>query len=53
MKGVSDKDAQNDKKIKGNIIDVKKPIQVLHLNKKDCEKDKELNLLRAQTSKIN
>ena len=35
MKGVSDKDAQNDKKIKGNKKDLKKPIQVLHINKKD------------------
>ena len=35
MKGVSDKDAQNDKKIKGNKTVVKKPLQVLHISKKD------------------
>ena len=35
MKGVSDKDAQNDKKIKGNNKVVKKPLQVLHISKKD------------------
>ena len=34
MKGVSDKDAQNDKKIKGNKNDTKKPPQVLHISKK-------------------
>ena len=37
MKGVSDKDAQNDKEIKGNKNIVKKPIQVLHINKKDTK----------------
>ena len=35
MKGVSDKESQNNKKIKGNNNDVKKPIQVLHISKKD------------------
>ncbi len=35
MKGVSDKDAQNYKKIKGNKNDVKKPPQVLHISKKN------------------
>ena len=35
MKGVSNKDAQNDREIKGNKKDFKKPIQVLHINKKD------------------
>ena len=37
MKGVSDKNAQNDKKIKGNKNDVKKPIQVLHISKKETK----------------
>ena len=41
MKGVSDKDAQNDKKIKGNKNDVKKPLQVLHISKKDTNNEKE------------
>ena len=41
MKGVSDMDAQNDKKIKGNKNDVKKPIQVLHISKKDTKSEKE------------
>ena len=41
MKGVSDKDAQNDKKIKGNQNVVKKPIQVLHISKKDTNNGKE------------
>ncbi|MDC3118284.1 S1 RNA-binding domain-containing protein [Prochlorococcus sp. AH-716-K03] len=40
MKGVSDKDAQIDNKIKGNKKDVKKPIQVLHISKKDCDSNK-------------
>ena len=34
MKGVSDKDAQINKKIKGNKNDTKKPPQVLHISKK-------------------
>ena len=37
MKGVSDKNAQNDKKIKGNKNDVKKPIRVLHISKKETK----------------
>lgn len=41
MKGVSDKDAQNDKKMKGNKINVKKPLQVLHISKKDTNSEKE------------
>ena len=41
MKGVSDKNAQNDKKIKGNKNDVKKPIQVLHISKKETKSGKE------------
>ncbi|ABM71803.1 30S ribosomal protein S1 protein B, putative Nbp1 [Prochlorococcus marinus str. MIT 9515] len=43
MKGVNDKGAQNDKKIKGQKNDVKKPLQVLHISKKDSEKEKEAN----------
>ena len=43
MKGVSDKDAQNDKKIKGNNKVVKKPLQVLHISKKDSCSLKEQN----------
>ena len=41
MKGVSDKDAQNDKKIKGIKKDFKKPLQVLHISKKDTHSEKE------------
>ena len=42
MKGVSDKDAQNNKKIKGDKNNVKKPLQVLHLTKKDTISKKEV-----------
>ena len=41
MKGVSDKDAQNNKKIKGDKNNVKKPLQVLHISKKDTQSKKE------------
>ena len=41
MKGVSDKDAQNDKEIKGNKNVVKKPIQVLHISKKESNSVRE------------
>ena len=41
MKGVSDKDAQNNKKIKGDKNNFKKPLQVLHINKKDTISKKE------------
>ena len=41
MKGVSDMDAQNNKKIKGNKNEAKKPIQVLHISKKDTNSGKE------------
>ena len=41
MKGVSDKDAQNNKKIKGDKNNVKKPIQVLHISKKETISKKE------------
>ena len=44
MKGVSDKNAQNDKKIKGNKNDFKKPIQVLHISKKETKNSKEETL---------
>ena len=35
MKGVSDKDAQYNKKIMGDKKNVKKPLQVLHISKKN------------------
>ena len=41
MKGVSDKDAQNNVKIKGKKTDLRKPLQVLHINKKDNNPSKE------------
>tara|TARA_B100000579_G_C22819210_1_gene849633 strand:- start:83 stop:1291 length:1209 start_codon:yes stop_codon:yes gene_type:complete len=41
MKGVSDKDAQNDKKIKGSKNNAKKPLQVLHISKKDTNSRRE------------
>ncbi len=41
MKGVSDKDAQNNKKIKGDKNNFKKPLQVLHISKKDTIRKKE------------
>ena len=41
MKGASDKDAQNNKNIKGDKINVKKPLQVLHISKKDTISKKE------------
>ena len=41
MKGVSDKDAQNNKKIKGGKNNFKKPLQVLHISKKDTISKKE------------
>ncbi len=44
MKGVSDKDALNNKKIKGSKNVVKKPIQVLHISKKDTNSGKEDSL---------
>ena len=43
MKGVSDKDAQNNKKIKGDKNNFKKPLQVLHISKKETiSKNEEL-----------
>ena len=41
MKGVSDKDAQINKKIKGDKNNVKKPLQVLHISKRDTISKKE------------
>ena len=41
MKGVSDKNAQNNKKIKGDKNNFKKPLQVLHISKKDTISKKE------------
>ena len=41
MKGVSDKNAQNNKKIKGDKNNFRKPLQVLHLSKKDTISKKE------------
>ena len=41
MKGVSDKDAQNNKKVKGDKNNFKKPLQVLHISKKDTISKKE------------
>ena len=41
MKGVSDKDAQNNKKIKGDKNNFKKPLQVLHISKRDTVSKKE------------
>ena len=41
MKGVSDKNAQNNKKVKGDKNNFKKPLQVLHLSKKDTISKKE------------
>ena len=41
MKGVSDKDAQNNKKIKGDKNNFKKPLQVLHISKKETISNKE------------
>ena len=35
MKGVSDKNAQNNKKIRGDKNNFKKPLQVLHISKRD------------------
>ena len=44
MKGDSDMNSKNDKKIKGKKVDVKKPIQVLHISKKESEREQEENL---------
>ncbi len=54
MKGVSDKDAQNDKKIKGDKNNVKKPLQVLHISKKDTisNKQKVVNDLQNSSKEV-
>ena len=41
MKGVSDKNAQINKKVKGKKNDSKKPLQVLHISKKDSSSESE------------
>ena len=41
MKGVSDKDAQKNMKIKGDKTNLRKPLQVLHISKKDTISKKE------------
>ena len=43
MKGASDKDALKDKKVKGNSKDIKKPLQVLHISKRDNNTKEEEN----------
>ena len=40
MKGVSDNNAQNNKQIAGNKKNLKKPIQVLRISKKDIANEK-------------
>ena len=47
--GVSDKSAQNNKQSKGNKKELKKPLQVLHISKKDTE-EKSQNI---QNERIN
>ena len=49
MKGVSDMDAQNNKKKEGNKNEAKKPIQVLHISKKDTIGGKEKFLNNNQS----
>ena len=50
MKGVSNKDAQNNKKIKGDKNNLKKPLQVLHISKKDTISKKEEVVISHQNS---
>ena len=52
MKGVSDKDAQNNKKIKGKKTDLKKPLQVLHLSKKENSFEKDVKVLEFIRYKV-
>ena len=47
--GVSDKNAQNNNQQKGNKKDLKKPIQVLHISKKDAQKNSQ-ELLSVKTN---
>ena len=49
MKGVSDRDAQNDKKTMGKKKEVKKPLQVLHISKKDSINGKGKNSEEPQS----
>ena len=49
MKGVSDMDAQNNKKIDGNKKEAKKPIQVLHISKKETISKKGKTMNNNQT----
>ena len=51
MKGVSDKNAQNNKKIKGDKNNLKKPLQVLHISKKETISKKEEVVNGHQNSK--
>ena len=41
MKGVSDNNAQNNQQIKGNKENLKKPLQVIHISKKDTLQKKD------------
>ena len=50
MKGVSDNNAPKKIKSKGNKSDLKKPLQVLQLNKKESQKNISENLSHAQNS---
>ena len=50
MKGVSDNNAPKKIKSKGNKSDLKKPLQVLQLNKKESQKSISENLSHAQNS---
>ena len=57
MKGVSNNNAQNNKHIRGNKKDPKKPLQVLHISKKDIASEKQEivneNLIEEIDSEIN
>ena len=49
MKGVNDKNAQTNKKIKGHKNNIKKPLQVLHISKKDTKSKKEGEVDESQS----
>ena len=54
MKGVSDNSAQNKKHFKGNKENLKKPLQVIHLSKKDTKQEKdELEKIDDQNNSLN
>ena len=55
MKGVSDKNAQNNKNIKGDKNNFKKPLQVLHLSKKDTisKKEEVVDVHQNSTKEVN